>query len=209
MAILDLFFPKKCLECNSSGKYICENCLKKVPPRGWTNREAYSCFRYEGVIRKAIIALKYKYSSEIAKELAEVCVQNLYATRFSLSATLVPVPLHWHRKNFRGFNQSEEVGKLMAKGMGWEFIPDLLIRKKSTIPQVQLTGSARRQNMHGVFVLNPHYSLPRSGKLCLSAVRSPLVLFDDVLTTGSTLLEASKVLRSSGIARILRLTIAK
>ena len=199
MAILDLFFPKKCLECNISGKYICSDCLKKVPPRGWTNRETYSCFKYEGVIRKAVIAFKYKYSSEIAKELAEACVKNLYAVRFSLSATLVPVPLHWYRKNFRGFNQSEEVGKLVAKKMGWKFVPDLLIRNKSTTPQAQLTGSTRRKNLRGAFALNPVYVLHSTY----------YVLFDDVLTTGSTLLEASKVLRMGGAKRILCLTIAK
>ena len=201
MAILDLLFPKKCLECGQSGKYICEDCLKKIPPGGWTNRETYSCFKYEGVIRKAIIALKYKYSTEIAKELAEVCVQKMLAINYRPLAILAPVPLHWHRKNFRGFNQSEEVGKLVAKKMGWKFIPDLLIRKKYTTPQAQLTGIARRQNLRGVFVLSLNYPL--------SAVCYPLILFDDVLTTGSTLLEASKVLRVGGAKRILCLTIAK
>ena len=201
MDILSFLFPKKCLKCGKPDKYICEDCLKKVPPSGCTNRETYSCFKYEGVIRKAIIALKYKYSTEIACELAEVCVKNLYAVRFSLSATLVPVPLHWYRKNFRGFNQSEEVGKLIAKKMDWKFVTDLLIRNKSTNQQAQLTGSARRQNLRGVFALNPNYPL--------SAVRYPLILFDDVLTTGSTLLEASKVLKAGGAKRILCLTIAR
>ena len=199
MDILSFLFPKKCLKCGKPDKYICEDCLKKVPPSGCTNRETYSCFKYEGVIRKAIIALKYKYSTEIACELAEVCVKNLYAVRFSLSATLVPVPLHWYRKNFRGFNQSEEVGKLVAKKMNWKFVPDLLIRTKLTIPQTQLSGSARRENLHGVFVLNPACILHSTY----------YILFDDVLTTGSTLLEASKVLRAGGITRVLCLTIAK
>jgi len=201
MAILDLFFPKKCLECGRTGKYICENCLRKVPPRGWVNRETYSCFKYEGVIRKAIITLKYKYSTEIAQELAEVCVRKIKSV-FLLPSNycLVPVPLHWYRQNFRGFNQSAEVGKIVAAKMGWEFIPDLLVRQKSTVSQVQLTSSARRQNLRGVFSLNSKYLVPDA--YCL-------VLFDDVLTTGSTLLEASKVLREGGVKRILCLTIAK
>lgn len=201
MTILDLIFPKNCLECGQSGKYICEKCLQKVPPSGWTNRETYSCFKYEGVIRKAIIALKYKYSTQIACELADACVWKLLTINHWPLTTLVPVPLHWYRKNIRGFNQSEEIGKLIAKKMNWKFVPNLLIRTKSTTPQAQLTGSARRRNLRGVFVLNPRYTL--------SAIRYPLILFDDVLTTGSTLLEASKVLRSGGATKILCLTIAK
>jgi len=200
MNILDLIFPKKCLECGLPGKYICENCLNKVPPGGWIKRDVYSAWKYKGVIRKAIIALKYKYSTEIAKELADLCVKKLYAIRFSLSAVLVPIPLHWHRKNFRGFNQSEEIGKKVAEEMGWKFIPNLLVRKKSTAPQVQLTVLARRKNLRGVFVLSPNYSL--------SAVRYPLVLFDDVFTTGSTLYEAMKVLKGAGCKKVWGLTIA-
>jgi len=200
MAILDLFFPKKCLECGLSGKYICENCLKKVPPRGWTSRTAYTIFKYEGVIRKAIISLKYKYSTDIAEELATHLTRVLKRENINLDeACLVPIPLHWYRYNFRGFNQSEVVGRLIAKKMDWKFIPDLLIRNKSTVPQVQLTGSARRKNLRGAFVLNP---------VCVLH-STYYILFDDVLTTGSTLLEASKVLRAGGAKRILCLTIAK
>ena len=69
MNILDFIFPKKCLECGSFGKYICDNCLKKVGKSGWWGRN-YSVFKYEGVIRKAIIALKYKYSTAIVDELS-------------------------------------------------------------------------------------------------------------------------------------------
>jgi len=200
MAVLDLFFPKKCLECGLSGKYICENCLKKVPPRGWTSKTAYTIFKYEGVIRKAIISLKYKYSTDIAEELATHLTRVLKRENINLDeACLVPIPLHWYRYNFRGFNQSEVVGRLIAKKMDWKFIPDLLIRNKSTVPQVQLTGSARRKNLRGAFVLNP---------VCVLH-STYYILFDDVLTTGSTLLEASKVLRAGGAKRILCLTIAK
>jgi len=200
MAILDLIFPKNCLECGHSGKYICESCFKKIRPGGLTSKTAYSIFRYEGVIRKAIIALKYKFSTEITQELTEVCVKNLDAIRFPLPTTLVPIPLHWYRKNVRGFNQSEEVGKLLAQKMNWRFTPDLLIRTKSTIPQAQLTGSARRENLHGVFSFNP--------KILISKYPN-IVLFDDVLTTGSTIVEATKVLKSSGFNNIIGLTIAR
>lgn len=200
MAILDLFFPKKCLECNGSGKYICDSCLKKVKKNGWNSDWVYSVWKYEKVIRKAILALKYKYSTDIAEELATHLSRVLKRENINLDeACLVPIPLHWYRYNFRGFNQSEEVGKLVAKKMGWEFAPSLLIRKKSTTPQAQLTGSARRKNLRGAFALNPVYILHSTY----------YVLFDDVLTTGSTLLEASKVLRSGGVMRILCLTIAK
>lgn len=200
MNIFDLIFPKKCLECRKEGQYICSDCLEKVPPAGWNREGVYSIWKYEGVIRKAIIALKYKYVAEIANELSELSVKKLSERHFSLSATLVPIPLYWYRKNFRGFNQSEEIGKLVAEKMGWKFIPDLLIRNKSTIPQVQLTGSARRRNLRGVFSFNSNY---------VPSTMYSVLIFDDVLTTGSTLREASKVLRKNGARKVLCLTIAR
>jgi ComF family protein len=201
MAILDLIFPKNCLECKTPGKYICSNCLKKVKKNGWNSDWVYSVWKYQGVIRKAILVLKYRYSTDIARELATHISRVLKKENIDLEkACLVPVPLHWYRKNVRGFNQSEEIGKVIAKKMNWKFVPDLLIRTKSTTPQAQLTGSARRENLHGAFSLNSNILISQ----CLN-----IVLFDDVLTTGSTLLEASKILREGGIKRVLCLTIAK
>jgi ComF family protein len=205
MTILNFLFPKKCLECGLSaqagktGRYLCESCLKKVPSAGWTNREIYSLWRYQGVIRKAVIALKYKYATEIIQELADLSVRKLTTTFSSLSATLVPIPLHWHRRNLRGFNQSTEIGKVVAQKMGWKFVPDLLFRKKSTVPQVELKGKARRTNLKNAFSLNSKYQ----------RLDTNYIIFDDVLTTGSTLMEAAKILKKSGVAKVWGLTLAR
>lgn len=206
MDALSLFFPKKCLECGlpaqagKEGRYICNNCLKKVPLGGWTRVQdivVYSIWRYRGVIRKAIIALKYKYATDIADELVNQVNLNLVPSAYCLT----PIPLHWYRKNFRGFNQTELLGEKLAKKMVWKFIPDLLIRNKLTTPQVELKGEDRRKNLCGVFALNPDYSS--------FSVRSSIVLFDDVFTTGSTLAEAAKVLKKAGVKKVWGLTIAR
>ncbi len=168
--------------------------------KGGVFQGTLSIFRYEGVIRKAIIALKYKYSTEIAKELANICAQNLKLTKFTHKCLLVPIPLHRQRENFRGFNQSAEVGKLVASKMGWEFIPDLLIKKKPTASQVELSVEKRRQNLQGVFSLN--------SKRILSDI-SNILIFDDVFTTGSTLKEAVKVLKHTRVKKVCGLTIAR
>lgn len=164
-------------------------------------QDTISIFRYEGVIRKAIIALKYKYSTEIAKEIADICVKNLKSMNFvSRSYLLVPIPLHWYRQNIRGFNQAEEVGKLVAKGMNWKYEPDLLNKEISTKPQVGLKSSARRENLKNVFTVSPKILVSENSKI---------ILFDDVFTTGSTLSEATKVLKQVGVKKVLGLTIAR
>ncbi len=202
MGVLDLIFPKTCLECKKTGKYICDDCLRKVPPGGWVTKSNLSLFRYKGVIRKAIIALKYKYSTEVADELVSYLVTSLLRNKFIMPGTcLIPVPMHWYKKNFRGFNQAELIGEKLSKKMSWKFIPDLLIKKKPTTSQVELKGSARRKNLYGVFSLNPDYTL--------NAKPYTLVLFDDVLTTGSTLKEAMEVLHAAGVKKVFGLTVAR
>lgn len=200
MNLLDLIFPKKCLECGKVGKYICDICCSKVRPFNLLDKNNFSVFKYEGVIRKAIISLKYKFAYDVTQELVEKILERIKNDdlRFK-NITLVPIPLYRQRLNWRGFNQSELIGEKLAKAMNWKYIPNLLIRNKNSIPQVGLKGSARRNNLSGVFSINSNY---------LDRYLS-ILLFDDVYTTGSTINEARKVLNEAGFKKVYSLTIAR
>ena len=222
MGLLDLIFPKTCLGCGKEGKYLCDDCLAKVRPAkpicaycekasidGFSHTKCAkklgldgltSIWEYEGVIRKAILSLKYKYSTLVGQELSEKFIGRLLTGCDPVKAdVLIPIPLYWYRENTRGFNQSVEIGREVAAQMGWKFISDLLIKTKSTVSQVELKGNARRQNLKGTFVINS------SIKYRVSSI----VLFDDVFTTGSTLREAAKVLKRTGVTKVWGLTIAR
>jgi len=151
MGLLDLIFPKTCLDCGREGGYICSDCVAKVrlaqPMCPYCERASIdgvthikcqqkygldgliSIWEYEGVIRKAILALKYKYATDVAGELTGYLVDWLINNKELIPSNyfLTPIPLHWHRQNVRGFNQSIEVGKSVAEAMNWKFMPDLLI----------------------------------------------------------------------------------
>ena len=220
MSLLDLIFPKTCLGCGQDGNYICESCLLKVrvlKPAcpycekasidGFTHtkcKKKYgldgltSIWKYEGVIKKAILALKFKYATEVGKELTKLLISELSQASVLSRGTLVPVPLYWQRENFRGFNQSAEIGKLLSEKMDWKFIPDLLIKNRSTTSQVELSVTDRKQNLKGVFSINPEAKIPDS-----------IILFDDVFTTGSTLKEAAKILKRVGVKKVWGMTIAR
>lgn len=228
MDIFDLVFPRNCLNCGKENGYIGSRCLSQVSKAisicpvcekpsidGATHSKCQtrlgidgltSVWVYEGVIRKAIVALKYKYATEIATDLATVSLSSLgHNASFWRhdSYTLVPIPMHWYRQNFRGFNQSQEIGKKVAKEMDWKFLPDLLIRKKLGTPQAGLDAQKRSKNIQGVFALNPSYS---STNL---TIYPPIFLFDDVWTTGSTMKEAAKVLKRVGVLKVWGLTVAR
>lgn len=223
MDILEIIFPTTCLGCGKKGKYLCTKCIsgsklsrqicpvcKKYSMGGFAHiscrnenslNRLISIWEYERVIRKAILALKYKFVYRIAEELADSSTGEIKEKCNLKDACLIPIPLHWHRQNWRGFNQSEEVGKLIVKGMNWYFVPNLLIRKSSNPPQAELGRHERLKNVKNAFSLNPKYSKFLNQK--------QIILFDDVWTTGSTMNEAARVLKKNKAKEVWGITIAR
>lgn len=228
MGLVDFVFPIKCLDCGKRVRYICKACLNKVTKAkqvcieckkpaidGITHTKCKrplgldactSIWKYSGVIRKSLISLKYKFAYQIAKELADYIVVFLSKKDIKLpnKAILIPIPLHKLRNNWRGFNQVEEIGKLVSQKMNWEYHPDILVRKGIKRPQAELKKDERAKNIRGVFSLNPKYK-----KLNLLTTNYKILLFDDVFTTGATIKEATKVLKRNKIKFVWGLTIAR
>jgi len=228
--ILDFLFPRRCLGCGKVGNYFCPECLNLVLLKdeqicpvcgkgalgGLTHQFCHrrfgldgltSIFAYKGVVSNAIKKLKYKFVRDLAKELVELflsfCGENKIFSDFCRlsDVVLVPVPLHPKRLRWRGFNQSELLGELIAKNLGMKLVSDLLIRIKNTKPQVELDKAQRQTNIHGAFKKNPNSQF---------VIRNSLILiFDDVWTTGATLKEAGKVLKRNGAKKVWGLTIAR
>lgn len=179
-------------------------CREKGSPDGLT-----AIWEYSGAPRKLISKLKYKFTREITVTLASSAAGFLKNMARSMPETpkwsdsklaIVPVPLHWTRENWRGFNHTEEIAKILAGLMGWKVMP-ILERTRSTKPQVGLKGKERKKNIAGVFSLDKN--------CCLVPSNYCLVLFDDVWTTGATMREACRVLKESGIKRVWCLTLAR
>lgn len=182
-------------------------CRKRLTPDGLT-----SIWSYEKAPRELVLKLKYKYVSDVALSLAVPTSGVLKNTKrsapnapkWNTELVLVPIPLHWTRKNWRGFNHVEEVGKILSQLMGWQ-MANLLVRSKMAKQQVGLKGKERKENIQGVFVINPK-ALDTLGA---HDTLNPLVLFDDVWTTGATMKEAAKVLKTAGFKRVWCLTLAR
>ena len=160
-------------------------------------------FPYRKVIRKAILKLKYNFVSDIAQELVDLCIKKVKKNKsiYSLSnAILIPVPMHPKRKKWRGFNQAEMIGEAFSKNLRWEINLELILKQKQTRPQVELKGIDRRRNIYDAFVANQEYKSEIDKKT--------FIIFDDVLTTGSTVKEVAKVLKRNGAQRVWGLIIA-
>jgi ComF family protein len=226
MELLSFLFPKKCLTCSKVNLYVCPECLSKVnhakqicvacgkaSVAGFTHRRCQKplgldrmifLWQYQGVIRQALIKYKYQFVKEISFELADNIEKYLKnkKTLLPTNLALVTIPLHKKRKNWRGYNQVEIIGELLADRFKWNFYPNLLIKKTAKKPQIELKGKQRKANVRGTFTFN-HKLNSKIKKDSL------VVIFDDVYTTGATIKEAAKVIKRNQVKAVWGLTIAR
>jgi len=208
--LTDLLFPKSCLGCRKQGHYFCPQCQEEIRPLGFQMTPVTAFFPYKGLIKKAMVKLKYRFMTDLGDELVALMIKIIREKKDlawfkklnrKRKVILIPLPLHPKRENWRGFNQSELLGEKLAKALGWQLETQILVRQKNTQPQVSLRSEERKQNVQGSFVVSPQISS--------NLKRSLIILFDDVWTTGSTMLEAEKVLRKAGFKKIFCLTVCR
>ena len=219
---LDLLFPKWCIGCGREGDFICPSCRKLLPllipplcpqcgrpqPRSslcpscasWqaTIDGIRAPFRFEGLVRSAIHQLKYRNLGALSETLAGFLGDYLSASPMP-TAVLVPVPIHDQRLRERGYNQSSLLAQELAKLTGLPIVADCLIRQRPALPQARTgTVAERRSNVAGAFTC-------RDQRL----VNEPVLLIDDVATSGATLDACSAALKDAGASLVWGLTLAR
>jgi ComF family protein len=163
-----------------------------------------SIFAYRGVIKKAIRKLKYQFVSDLAQDLTELflsfCGEDKVFTRQLEKAVFIPLPLHPSRKRWRGFDQTELLGKMMTSNLGIEFLPQVLKRIKKTKLREELSRKERQKDIQGAFQVSSIFS---------PASASKIILFNDLWFWGESLREATKVLKKNGAKQVWGLTLAR
>ncbi len=160
-------------------------------------------FRYQGAIKEGIRRLKYRRRSSLAPLLASLVCDRLseWGINFDQESIIVPVPLHWYKQYLRGYNQAILLGQAFSEYLGLKLAEKAVIKAKNTQSQTKCTQQERSTNVHDSFVINPRYESILTGK--------HVIVIDDVLTTGSTLKEVTKVLKIAGVKGVSWLVIAR
>lgn len=221
---VDLVFPIYCLLCEKEGEYLCASCALKIEPL--KIQYCISCHKptpfgktHPGCITKNVLdgivsalpysnhdvkdlikIFKYKFISSLGKNLSLQLTKTIneqglkpYFEEFMV----VPVPLHYRRFSWRGFNQSLILAENLSKELNLSLDNEIIKRQKHTKPQTTLKGEERKINIQDAFMV----TAPVIGKKFL--------IVDDVVTTGSTLNEIAKLLKKEKASEVWAVTLAK
>ena len=224
-----LIYPPRCLLCGSEGcqgKDLCEHCQQTLPfnhmacvvcalplPQNTSDGsvcgrcqkmpphydEAFSVFSYQQPVIWLIQQLKFNDRLTHARLLGDLlaasdCIERIASDK---AVCILPVPLFKKRLRERGFNQSIELARALSKKTRWPIDLNAVQRVRETVSQTGLNAKARRRNIRGAFeVVEP-------------LQHKHVVIIDDVVTTGSTANELSRILKKSGVERISVLSLAR
>lgn len=216
--LLNLLYPPRCLSCRArlpeTDAPLCARCvsglerahpeaarrrLRALPAEGdETVGEVFALWRFDpdGALRALQHALKYQNRPRYGRAAGCWMGDALRGTLAPPAEAVVPVPLHRTRRLERGYNQSAQLARGVAERLGVPCRPGWLARPRPTRSQTHLSRRARWENVAGAF------AAPQSlgGR--------PLLLVDDVLTTGATGVAAARALRRTGAGPVHLATLA-
>lgn len=205
MLLENLFFPPKCPFCGEvigRSKAVCDKCVRYLqiaPHKQILPNECVcaSLFRHEGVWRTAVINYKFynnrQYYFQFSLMLSDA-VKNVYSGKSFDFYTSVPI--HKKRLESRGFDQVKLLARQTAKFNGCVYKPFLKQCQQSEV-QHYLSKEKRSSNVKGIYKSVSQEQIQGRS----------ILLFDDIVTTGSTLLECSDVLLNAGASEVCCVTI--
>lgn len=162
----------------------CGRCQRKAPP--WD--AAWAPFRYAWPLDR--LETRFKFGRDLAAGRALVHAWQRERPH-ALPQLILPVPLHRRRLRERGYNQTLELVRPLAKALCVPYQRDVLFRTRHTDAQTGLTAIERRRNLRNAFALREDVTLP-----------AHVVVLDDVFTTGATLGECARTLKRAGVERV-------
>lgn len=174
----------------------CDACL--AMPRPWTRGRAALLYRDTG--RKLVLALKHGDRQEIARP-AALWMAQAARELMPQTALIAPVPLHWLRMLKRRYNQSALLSKALAAQTGHSHCADLLQRLRRTPPLDGLGREQRFATLDKAIRVHPRRRHRIIGR--------PVVLVDDVMTSGATLAAATRACLAAGSGPVFVLALAR
>ena len=160
-------------------------------PRPW--RQGRAALLYADRARQLVLALKHGDRPDIARPAGAWLARA--ARPMLVPGTLIaPVPLHWTRLLRRRYNQAALLAAALAQHSGADHCPDLLIRTRRTRKLEDVTAEERLEILRGVIAAHPKRRHRITGR--------PVLLVDDVMTSGATLAACAAACQAAGAGSV-------
>ena len=194
----NIIFPIECISCQKPDTLICYTCLSHIHTRFNNSKlpsglEIYAAYGFSiPIVRKLITRAKYYHSPIIFEELTLHAIPTLspiFLIQKTKKSILIPVPLHFIRFQKRGFNQSNIIAQTLADTFQNTEVVPLIKRIKHTPQQAKLNKINRIKNIKNSFSIDSRYAKQFIQK------NYTFMIIDDVISTGSTVLEIEKLLQ--------------
>lgn len=182
------------MQSSTGEDHLCGSCLRKRPPFS----SARAVVRYQEPFSTLLHKLKYQGDTSVLPALGDV-IHLRPVISIGPDERIIPVPLHRQRLRSRGFNQAKLLAELFFPKNREQILLHCLVRTLYTEPQTALDGTRRRQNLRRAFAVQRAEQIRGRN----------IFLVDDVLTTGTTAAECSKVLLVAGARSVEVLTVAR
>jgi ComF family protein len=213
------WLPQSCVLCGHSSRQhaLCPACLEDLP--GFSHEICRQCglplngatpphacghcqqlrpdydhvisaFAYAPPVSQLVAKLKFRGQIQLARLLGELLAKKIESAGRTQAQALLPVPLHPARLRQRGFNQALEIARPLTQTLGLPLLSDCIQRCRDTRPQSDQAATQRERNIRGAFGIHqpPTYSR--------------IAIVDDVMTSGHTVNEIAKLLRTAGVEQI-------
>lgn len=200
-SLLNLFLQSSCPLCQrSTPTEFCPNCARQLqqsqlpnPAQFWQQQPpVFAWSGYTGSVKQAIRQLKYEHQPQIARPLGQWLAKAwLDANLDRVPVIVVPIPMHGEKQKQRGYNQAELIAQSFCRSTGHSMRVDGLERVRSTEAQFNLSAAQRKQNLLQAFKIGKAFQKEKP--------KCPVLLVDDIYTTGATIQAAVQVLHQQGI----------
>jgi ComF family protein len=201
--IFRLFLKLACPLCQRpTGAEICLQCQKELkqqrfsdPAQFWhESPRIFAWGSYGGSLKRAIAHFKYDNGSDLALPLGQQLAQAWLASPISRETgnpIVVPIPLHADKQKQRGYNQAELLARQFCHLTGCRLKVHGLQRSQATEALFKLSAAEREETLKQAFDVGKEFHQQRPN--------SPVLIFDDIYTSGATARSAIQTLRSYGI----------